>query len=178
MRIPSPFHPRTWWNLLLGSAMRPDSRIADISQLDAAKLKSQGIAGLIFDADNTLTHHAVGELYPGIAAAYSQLAGEFATVIFSNCPRERHTQLTTMFPSVVPYGHTKPAPGGFQAALDILELPPEKVAMVGDRALTDVLGGNRAGMYTILVEPFPGSHEPKVLTWMRKLERLRLKMPF
>jgi hypothetical protein len=34
-----------------------------------------------------------------------------------------------------------------------MELPVEQVAMVGDRLFTDVLAGNRLGMFTILVEP-------------------------
>ena len=34
-----------------------------------------------------------------------------------------------------------------------MNLPVEQVAMVGDRLFTDVLAGNRLGMFTILVEP-------------------------
>ena len=32
-------------------------------------------------------------------------------------------------------------------------LPVEQVGMVGDRLFTDVLAGNRLGMFTIFVEP-------------------------
>ena len=32
-------------------------------------------------------------------------------------------------------------------------LPPQQIAMVGDRLFTDVLAGNRLGMFTILVKP-------------------------
>jgi predicted HAD superfamily phosphohydrolase YqeG len=34
-----------------------------------------------------------------------------------------------------------------------MDLPYEQVAMVGDRLFTDVLAGNRLGLFTILVEP-------------------------
>jgi HAD superfamily phosphatase (TIGR01668 family) len=34
-----------------------------------------------------------------------------------------------------------------------MQLPIEQIAMVGDRLFTDVLAGNRLGMFTILVEP-------------------------
>jgi hypothetical protein len=34
-----------------------------------------------------------------------------------------------------------------------MNLPLNRMAMVGDRLLTDVLAGNRLGMFTILVEP-------------------------
>jgi uncharacterized protein len=34
-----------------------------------------------------------------------------------------------------------------------MKIEPARVAMVGDRIFTDVLGGNRMGMFTILIEP-------------------------
>jgi HAD superfamily phosphatase (TIGR01668 family) len=34
-----------------------------------------------------------------------------------------------------------------------MELPAHQVGMVGDRLFTDVLAGNRLGLFTILVEP-------------------------
>ena len=45
----------------------------------------------------------------------------------------------------------KPSRRGFLAALEILKLPASEVAVIGDRPLTDVWGGQRAGMKTILV---------------------------
>jgi 4-nitrophenyl phosphatase len=46
----------------------------------------------------------------------------------------------------------KPEPGLFEHGLRRLgNLPPERVAMIGDRLDTDVLGGKRAGLKTILV---------------------------
>ena len=47
--------------------------------------------------------------------------------------------------------HGKPYPGAFQAALRALDLPPSRVAMVGDTLHTDVLGGRMAGCGTVLV---------------------------
>lgn len=37
--------------------------------------------------------------------------------------------------------------------MDAMDLRPQEVAMVGDRLFTDVLAGNRLGLFTILVEP-------------------------
>lgn len=34
-----------------------------------------------------------------------------------------------------------------------MNLPKEEIVVVGDQLLTDVLGGNRGGLYTILVIP-------------------------
>jgi predicted HAD superfamily phosphohydrolase YqeG len=34
-----------------------------------------------------------------------------------------------------------------------MEVKPAEVAVIGDQIFTDVLGGNRSGLYTILVKP-------------------------
>ena len=50
-------------------------------------------------------------------------------------------------------GALKPRPYGFNKAAKMLECECGRVVVVGDQVMTDVLGGNRAGMYTILVDP-------------------------
>jgi len=55
----------------------------------------------------------------------------------------------------LPYivGAGKPSRRKLRQAVAAMNLPIEQVAMVGDRLFTDVLAGNRLGMFTILVEP-------------------------
>lgn len=55
----------------------------------------------------------------------------------------------------LPYmlGAGKPSRRKLKKAADAMNLPVEQIAMVGDRLFTDVLAGNRLGMFTILVEP-------------------------
>ncbi|MBV9385936.1 MAG: YqeG family HAD IIIA-type phosphatase [Chroococcidiopsidaceae cyanobacterium CP_BM_ER_R8_30] len=55
----------------------------------------------------------------------------------------------------LPYilGAVKPSRRKLRQAVVAMNLPVEQVAMVGDRLFTDVLAGNRLGMFTILVEP-------------------------
>lgn len=45
----------------------------------------------------------------------------------------------------------KPSPLILQAALDLLQLPPERCMMIGDRLETDILMGQRAGFSTAVV---------------------------
>jgi len=45
----------------------------------------------------------------------------------------------------------KPFADGYDDVLEQMELPPERLAMVGDTLHTDVLGGRAAGMRTVLV---------------------------
>jgi predicted HAD superfamily phosphohydrolase YqeG len=37
--------------------------------------------------------------------------------------------------------------------IEDLKLPASQVALVGDRVFTDVLAGNRLGLFTVLVKP-------------------------
>lgn len=55
----------------------------------------------------------------------------------------------------LPYllGAVKPSRRKLRRAVQAMELPVSGVAMVGDRLFTDVLAGNRLGMFTILVKP-------------------------
>ncbi|ACK70589.1 HAD superfamily (subfamily IIIA) phosphatase, TIGR01668 [Gloeothece citriformis PCC 7424] len=55
----------------------------------------------------------------------------------------------------VPYifGAGKPSRRKLRQAIQAMDLPVSQVGMVGDRLFTDVLAGNRLGMFTILVEP-------------------------
>ena len=55
----------------------------------------------------------------------------------------------------LPYitGAKKPSRRKLREAATAMNLAVEEVAMVGDRLFTDVLAGNRLGMFTILVEP-------------------------
>jgi HAD superfamily phosphatase (TIGR01668 family) len=51
------------------------------------------------------------------------------------------------------FGAAKPSRRKLRQAIAEMELPVNAVAMVGDRLFTDVLAGNRLGMFTVLVEP-------------------------
>jgi HAD superfamily phosphatase (TIGR01668 family) len=55
-------------------------------------------------------------------------------------------------------------------AVEQLQIPVERIAMVGDRLFTDVLAGNRLGMFTILVEPIPDSRIAGRLLYLRSVE--------
>jgi HAD superfamily phosphatase (TIGR01668 family) len=47
----------------------------------------------------------------------------------------------------------KPSRSPFRNALTMMNATKERTAVVGDQVFTDVLGGRRMGLYTILVQP-------------------------
>ena len=63
----------------------------------------------------------------------------------------------------------KPLKIGFRKVQKELKEDFEKIGMVGDQIFTDVLGGNRCKMFTILVEPI-NEKDYWYTQWKRPLE--------
>jgi len=72
----------------------------------------------------------------------------------------------------VPYitGAGKPSRRKLRRAVEAMNLPAENVAMVGDRLFTDVLAGNRLGMFTVIVKPMVDPAEGKKRYLIHDLE--------
>jgi HAD superfamily phosphatase (TIGR01668 family) len=73
------------------------------------------------------------------------------------------------------YSAAKPCRKSYLQAAALLKLPPQQLAMVGDQLFTDVLGGNRAGLITILVEYIHPCEHWGTTHIFRPLERWVLK---
>ena len=54
----------------------------------------------------------------------------------------------------------KPSTKGFAEALAQTGIPAHAAIMVGDQIFTDILGGNRAGITTVLVKPIAWGKNP------------------
>ena len=67
----------------------------------------------------------------------------------------------------------KPRRAALRKVLQDLALPPAAVALVGDRLFTDVLVGNRMGLFTVLVKPIDPDGEP---CRQDRLQDLELRM--
>tara|TARA_Y100001968_G_scaffold312721_1_gene336193 strand:- start:305 stop:559 length:255 start_codon:yes stop_codon:yes gene_type:complete len=50
------------------------------------------------------------------------------------------------------YSGGKPSKRKLKKIIDMLPYSSNKIAIIGDRVFTDILVGNRLGMYTILVD--------------------------
>jgi len=68
----------------------------------------------------------------------------------------------------------KPRKKAFKQGLKILDISNNEVALIGDQIFTDILGGNRMGFQTILVDPL-NKEEFFTTKLMRLLEKLVIK---
>jgi len=153
-------------------ATEPDLRFAAVEQIDVATLASRGITGLLADLDGTLVGDREDDV-PGSVTAWVdglRTAG-IGVCIVSNSGPARVAPLASALD--VPYvAHAaKPLRRGIDAGLRALARPANDVALVGDQLFTDVWGGRRSHLLTILVAP--RSPEQALLTRLKRpLERL------
>lgn len=156
--------------LRLRHLLLPDQSLKNIFEIDVDRLEKQGIRGIITDMDNTLVPWSDRAVYPRLADWFSDLKRRgFKLVIVSNNTRDRGGQLARELDIPAIWYAIKPRRRAFRKALDLMQLKPGEVAVVGDQIFTDVLGGNRLGLYTIHVQPI--SEEFIWTKLMRMLER-------
>lgn len=155
----------------------PRLHVNSIYTIDLQDLWNKGYRGIITDLDNTLVGAksplATPELVDWLKVV-AQLG--FQVVIVSN---NRHTRVSKFAePLSLPfiYRAKKPTSASFRKALQMMKLPPQQTVVIGDQMLTDVLGGNRMGLYTILVTPISPIDEGFFTKVNRRIEKVALTM--
>lgn len=153
----------------------PNMRVNSVYDIQLDELHAQGVRGIITDLDNTLVGAKEPLATPKLIAWIELVRSMgFKVVIVSNNNQSRVDKFAA--PLQIPFIHAarKPAARAFRQAMGILGLKAEQVAMVGDQMLTDVLGGNRMGLYTILVPPISPADEGVMTRVNRRIERIAL----
>lgn len=132
----------------------PKGYFNKISDIPLTYLKQNCIKGLILDVDNTLIDY-YKNMPQEIAQWIIQTKEEgIKMCILSNSNnQEKIKQVAEKLELEYSYFAMKPFKKGFKKAQKILDLPNTEIAVIGDQIFTDVIGANRMGMYSILVNP-------------------------
>ncbi|MEW5921990.1 MAG: YqeG family HAD IIIA-type phosphatase [Bacillota bacterium] len=132
----------------------PRLYVSSVQQIDLKGLKNEGIKGIITDLDNTLVPWNEDAHYPEAVAWLQKIkdAGFAVCIVSNNHPRRAKT-LAGIIDVPFIWQAVKPRRHAFRQALRLMNLKPAQVAVVGDQVFTDILGGNRLGLYAILVRP-------------------------
>ncbi len=141
-----------------------------IEQLDPTLLQEQQLRGLVLDVDDTLLPTWNADLSPAVRAWLLEIKAQMQVWLVSN--NLNHRRIERIAKAVdLPFlvGAGKPSRRKIRQAVTAMNLPFEQVAMVGDRLFTDILVGNRLGMFTILVNPILVSRLDGK-SWVRNLE--------
>jgi HAD superfamily phosphatase (TIGR01668 family) len=161
---------------LRAKLLKPTVRVASVLDIDLQHLHEMGVRGFIFDLDDTLVHALDEVAGEDVLKWIADIRVEFRVYIVSNNPSHGRVELAAKHLDLPFLAQArKPSRRFFRKALAEMEMEPHEVAIVGDQLFTDVLGGNRLGAVTILVDPISALEKKWHRRLMRSVETYMLK---
>ncbi len=132
----------------------PKAHFNNVREITIDFLQNNKINALILDVDNTLIDYDKNLPQETIEWAENLKSNKIKLYILSNTnKKEKVKEVARKLDIEYIYFAKKPLKSGFKKVQKILEEEPENIGVVGDQIFTDVVGGNRCKMFTILVEP-------------------------
>ncbi len=132
----------------------PDYYIRSFRELNIERLITNGIQVLVCDIDNTLVAH--DQAYPDEAVKQFirrvQDAGIQIVLVSNNVKERVDTFAHGLHVATYPFAR-KPLKKTYLKMMKDTGCSPQEIAVLGDQLLTDMLGDNRVGFYTILTTP-------------------------
>lgn len=157
--------------------LRPDYYARDgVIALTPERLADLDVRGLILDLDNTLMLPSLGYLLDDIAGwlRYIRSAGVKVIILSNNKKAKYMKHIKELFASyqieVISHGK-KPYEKNINKAVEILGEKKENCLIVGDRVLTDILGGLNCDIRSVLVPALIGDDEIIIKKIGRKVEK-------
>ena len=137
------------------SLLEPQETVGTILDVDYERLWRDGKRVILFDLDGTLGLRRASRPSLSVHAFLQGLVGDgFRVGILSNRRRDLDNEmvrsLANLYPMTCRAG--KPRIRHLLKLVDRLKGSPSETVLIGDRVLTDILAGNRAGLYTIRVQ--------------------------
>ena len=150
----------------------PDIYQKSIYTINYNKLKENGIKCILLDLDNTLATTKSKQVTKRLKMLFEELKNMgFNIVIFSNSTKKRIKPFKEEFDVDSWSFVCKPFKRKYIKLIKQYRYTINEVVIVGDQLLTDILGGNKVGITTILVNPI--SKKDHVFT---KFNRLKEKI--
>ena len=152
--------------------LKPDIYIKTALELNMDDLWERGIRGVVLDVDNTLVPHNSMEVTPSAREFVQRLKDRgFQIIVLSNNHEERVAPLAKELGLSYEFDCFKPKKKFYRTAMEKMGTAPESTVAIGDQFLTDVWGGNRSGLLTVLVHPIVEANETKFIVLKRKYEK-------
>jgi len=154
----------------------PDSFVESVYNIDLDQLQARGIKGIITDLDNTLVRWDEPDATPRLVEWLDHVRDTRGIKVCIVSNNQDHRVERFAKPLNIPWiaKARKPISAPFHRALKVLGTTREQTVVIGDQLFTDVLGGNRMGLYTILVVPV-GEKEWIGTKVLRMMERIALR---
>lgn len=156
--------------------LKPDFNVESIYDIDIMKLDMMGVRVLFFDLDSTLMKSKSGKFSYKTLQYLEDLKTNFKIVILTNNKKLSYIKKVKEQTDVpVYYNAKKPNVDVYFQACKDMKIIPSKTAMIGDRPLSDILVGIKAGAVTVLVDSISKDEESFIVRFARFLERLTIK---
>lgn len=140
------------------TGLLPDFYAQSVAAIEPALLRRLGVRYLVVDVDHTLAVLNAMELDAPTIAALRDLVKAAAVqkiYIASNSRRDLRVMAASIDAEIIrpnPW-QRKPSRAYYRKILRTIGCQPREALMIGDKLINDIWGGNRVGMYTLLVEP-------------------------
>ena len=129
----------------------PDVYAQSIYTINYKKLKKNGIKCLLFDLDNTIASYKANMPDQKVKELFARLEEDFKVIIISNSGKNRLRPFKEKLNVDVAFSSKKPLKTKYKKILSLYKFKIDEVACIGDQLLTDILGANRMGFTSILV---------------------------
>jgi hypothetical protein len=156
----------------------PHRLVESVWQIAPEDLKQLGIQGVILDLDNTLVRWQQEEMTAEVTTwlAALQATGIRLCILSNSLLSRRSKRIAQRLGTANVDKARKPSRHGFLRAMAAMGTEPATTAIVGDQMFTDILGGNRSGIYTVMVRPIHRHEFVYTRFVSRPPERLLLKI--
>jgi len=134
-------------------------------------LQRHNLKGLVLDVDDTLVPFSMPEASDDLRQWVELIRPTTVLwLVSNNLSQNRISRIARCLDLPYIAGARKPSRRKLRQATKAMNLPVHQIAMVGDRLFTDVLAGNRLGMFTVLVEPMLNPARKKQRYHLRNFE--------
>ena len=150
----------------------PKSYLKNVQEITIDFLKKNKIQALILDVDNTLIDYYKNMSNDIVKWADDLKKEGVELYILSNTNKKQKVEnVANKLNIKYKMFAKKPSKKGFIQISKELKIKPENIGVVGDQIFTDVIGGNRCKMFTILVDPV-SEKDYWYTAWKRPIENM------
>ena len=153
----------------------PKAYFDKIEKITIEFIQKNHLKALILDMDNTLINYKK-EMPENIEKWAKELKGQGTRLYILSNTNKKAKVKSIAEKLDVPYRSfaIKPLKPGFLKVQKELGYKPEQIGVVGDQIFTDIVGGNRCNMFTILIDAIDDKDFWYTL-WKRPLEKMLKK---
>ncbi len=150
----------------------PNAYLKNVQEITIEFLKENNLKALILDVDNTLIDYYKNLSEEKIQWAENLKKQGIILYILSNTNKKPKVEMVAK-KLEIPFENfaKKPSKKGFIKIQRKINIKAENIGVVGDQIFTDVIGGNRCNMYTILVDPVD-KKDYWYTAWKRPIENI------